>query len=148
MRVAYYGHPHYIKAKGQGTCDYWPPPTSDVNGEFFINFSGSADFYKWGWGSWKNDGRGHVKGSFDGHEIDAVLEVTWLQYQKPRWDYPDLPITLHFRAKGFYDGDKAVAGWGHLGPIKPDSTEMKLVLSLTDKNNIQHVTTIYMDDPF
>ena len=138
---------YHIKAEGQGTCEYWPPfPIEQVNGEFSINLNGSGHFYSYGRGLAFHGGGGHIKGSFDDHEIDAALQVSWLQCNTWHGKYPDMPITLHFKAKGFYDGERAIDGWDHLGPIKPDATEMKLVVSLTDKNNIQHVTTIYMDD--
>ena len=136
---------YHIKAEGQGTCDYWPPlPPKNVNGEFSINLNGSGNFYSYGRGLAFHGGGGYIKGSFDGREIDAAIQVSWLDCA-PHWKYPNMPITLHFRAKGFYDGEKAIDGWGHLGPIIPDANEMKVVLSLTDKNG-QHVTTIYMDD--
>lgn len=150
----------HIKAEGQGTYEHSPPwnPPEDGSGEFSINLNGSGNFYNMAQGMAfsLHGGGGYVKGSFNGKEMDVKLQVVRVESCYSHVKYPNLPIRVHLRPKGFYDGVPIVYGFGQLIGntyidkkgwwIKPDATEMKVVLHLQDKNGSWHHITIYMDD--
>lgn len=148
----------HIKADGQGTYEKyppWPPNQETGSGEFSINLNGSGNFYSMGRGLAFHGGGGYLKGSFNNHEMNINLQVARVESLYSHIKYPNLPIRIHLHAKGLYNGE-VMEGWGQLYGttyiqnkgywIKPDATEMKVKISLMDKNNIQHVLYVDMDD--
>ena len=145
----------HIKAEGQGTFEnktQWP--YEDGDGDFSVNLNGSGHFANYGRGLAWHGGGGYVKGSFDGREMNVALQVVRVEVKGSHSNYPDMPIRVHFTPKGLYDGVPIVYGYGYLAGntyingywIKPDATEMKVVLNLKDKNDSWHHITIYMDE--
>lgn len=158
------GHNHigginfHVRAEGQG--QYTLNHHTTGSGEFSIIFNGNGDWYKYrGWAI--AGGGGRVRGSFDGHELDLVLQVKRAQYGEfgtpaPHQKYPNLPLFVWFDVQGTFDGMKIIktrymphyvgGSWGDLGyGIMPDGTNMDLRLGLKAKNGQFNYLVISMD---
>lgn len=146
----------HMKAEGQGTFEIeQPSPAEQGSGEFSINLNGSGNFYSMGRGLAWHGGGGYIKGLFNNREMNIHLQVVRVKSLHSHGHYPNLPIRIHFYTRGLYDGE-VMEGWGWLAGttkitnkgfwIKPDATEMKVMITLKDKNNIHHVMYVDMDD--